>query len=102
MSSATGAPVFSHSLCSFLSWSSFKKMAVRFMTTKYHMYAYVSIGHKYQATRRTTYPWLRYWAGIASSEAEFRDTKRHGIRHGVKCTPHLLTHAPLSMSSTSA
>jgi hypothetical protein len=32
MSSATGAPVFSDSVSSFLSCSSFKKRAVRFMT----------------------------------------------------------------------
>jgi len=33
MSSATGAPVFSDSASSFLSCSSFKKRAVRFMVT---------------------------------------------------------------------
>jgi len=47
MSSATGAPVFSDSASSFLSCSSFKKRAVRFMTTRYHMYACMSIGRLY-------------------------------------------------------
>ena len=36
ISSATGAPVLSDNTCSFLSWSSFKKSAVRFMTIWYH------------------------------------------------------------------
>ena len=50
MSSATGAPVFSDSLRSFLSCSFFKKRAVRFIrfiTIKYHTGIHVPIGRQF-------------------------------------------------------
>jgi hypothetical protein len=94
MSSATGAPVFSDSLSSFLSCSFFKKRAVRFMrfmTIKYHTGIHVSIGRRYQATRRFALwrrPALRASVGTIPGEesaprtwlpmGKFSPTKRHG------------------------
>jgi len=52
MSSATGAPVLSDRTTSFLSWSSFRKSAVRFMTIRYHIGIQMAIGRKYWTEER--------------------------------------------------
>jgi hypothetical protein len=48
MSSATGAPVLSDNAFSFLSWSSFKKRAARFMHTLYHSGIHMRIEGNFQ------------------------------------------------------
>jgi hypothetical protein len=51
MSSATGAPVLPDNACSFLSWSSFKKRAVRFMPIQYHTGIHMSIVRQFGTFR---------------------------------------------------